>query len=358
MIDTKSIRNIDAKGKRVLVRVDFNVEFEDGKPKDAYKIRAVKETIDFILSNKGAKIALLSHIGRPKGKRVEELSFSGFCGEIGKILNKKIVFSSDCVGEEVEGKLNNLEEGQVLMLENVRFYMEEFENDDLFASKLAKNFDIYVNDAFSVSHRPHASLVKITEKLPSFFGFNFEQEVEKLSKLRKNYKKPTVAIIGGAKIETKLPVITFFAKNYDSVLLGGRLGIEAESRGLDFTKNVIIPKDYIDDSLDVGPETVSLFKIKIKKAKTIVWNGPLGKFEEEKYAGGTDSILKAIADNDSAYKVAGGGETVQVIEEAGFMKKFDFISTGGGAMLVFLSEGTLVALDSLQNQKLNLKSKK
>lgn len=347
----RSIRQADVEGKRILMRVDFNVEFDDGFPKETYKINSVRDTIDFLLSKKGVKIALLSHVGRPEGEKMEGLSFKNFFGEIGKVLDKKLIFVDDCVGDKVKDGLDILRSGRILILENVRFHVEEFENNIDFAGELAKNFDIYVNEAFSVSHRPHASLVKITEILPSFCGLHVEQEVERLSKIRENPERPSVAIIGGAKIETKFPMIKFFADSYDSVLVGGRLGIEAKNKGIVFPDSVIVPKDYIDGSLDVGPETVSLFKEKIRKSKTIIWNGPLGKFEDTRYARGTSEVLDAIVANKLAYKVAGGGETIQVIEEKGVIKKFDFVSTGGGAMLVFLAKGTLVALEALQNQK-------
>jgi len=351
-MELPNIKNADLEQKHILVRVDFNVKFGDGSPKEIYKIRAVKDTIDFLLPKKGVKIALLSHIGRPEGERIEELSFRDFCEEIGKILERELVFVSDCIGDEVKNKLENIKDGQILMLENVRFHTEEFENDTNFANKLAKNFDVYVNEAFGVSHRSHASLVKITEILPSFCGINVTKEVEKLNEIRKDPKQPAVAIIGGAKIKTKLPMINFFADSYDDILVGGKLGIEAENEGVTFSDNVIVPKDYIDDGLDVGPQTISLFTEKIKEAKVIVWNGPLGKFEDTRYSRGTTEILNAIVSNDKAYKVAGGGETIQTIEESGLIKKFDFISTGGGAMLVFFAEGTLPALEALQNQKL------
>jgi len=342
------IRMADLEGKRVLMRVDFNVEFENGKPKELHKIKAVKDTLDFVLSKKGVKVSLLSHLGRPE-KKSSEFSFRNFYKEIGIILERKPVFVSECVGGDVKKAMEKLEENGVLMLENVRFYREDEMEDAIFAGKLAENFDIYVNEAFGVSHRRHSSLVKIAEILPSFAGINLIKETEELANLREKFKKPAVAIIGGAKIETKVPLIDFFSKNYDQVLVGGKLGLEAEKQGLVFSENVFIPVDYLGNGLDIGPQTVDKFGTYIKEAKTILWNGPLGKFENPEFKKGTVEVLGKIILNKEAFKVAGGGETVQVLEEGGWLNEFDFVSTGGGAMLEFLVKGTLPALEALKH---------
>ncbi|MBU1178853.1 phosphoglycerate kinase [Patescibacteria group bacterium] len=352
------IRNANLEQKRVLARVDFNVEFSSrGEPKEKYRIGAVKKTIDFILSKKGIKLALLSHLGRPGGKD-KIYSFEPAVGAISKILGRRLVFAEDCAGDKVKEKLGKLEAGEILMLENVRFHKEEVENSGDFAEKLAENFDIYVNEAFSVTHRAQASIAKIVEFLPSFAGINFLEEIIALSNIRRGLEGPAVAIIGGIKIETKLPVINFFAENYDQILLGGRIGLEAENRKLNFPANVILPKDYLEQGFDIGPLAIKQFSEFIKNAKTIVWNGPLGQFEREEFFVGTKEIVKAIVKNKAAYKVAGGGETIQVLEKLDLIKNFDFVSTGGGAMLEFLAKGTLPALKALENQKLNLKSQK
>jgi len=341
------IKKADLENKHVLMRVDFNVEIEDGKIQEEYRIKSVKETIDFILSKSGVKLALLSHLGRPQGKD-EKFSFSKIYQEIGELLEKEIIFVDDCVGEKVKIALDNLGNDQILMLENVRFYKEEEKGDVDFAKKLAENFDIYINESFGVDHRNHASLTKITELLPFFAGLNLQKEVEELGKIQEDFERPAVAIVGGAKIETKLPVIKFFAEKYDWVLVGGKLGLEAEKQNITFPNNVILPEDYKGDGLDIGPRAIRIFDDYIPQANTIVWNGPLGKFEEREFSIGTEKLLEAIRKNRTAHKVAGGGETLQFLEERDALEEFDFVSTGGGAMLEFLVKGTLPALEALE----------
>lgn len=338
-----SIEKADFRGKRVLVRVDFNVEFDGEKLEEKYRILAAKPTIDFISCQRGAQIALLSHLGRPAGFD-KKFSFENIYKKIGEIIGLELVFVDDCVGGKVAEALVNLKNGQVLMLENVRFYGEEEKGDEKFAEKLAANFDLYVNEAFGVSHRGHASLAKIGGFLPVCFGFNFKKEIEQLEKARDNFERPAVAIIGGAKIETKLPLINFLSKIYDYVLVGGKLGIEAESQKISFAENVILPEDYKDGDLDIGPETAKRFCSLISGAKMIVWNGPMGQFENPLFGEGTKIVLKAISGNKIAYKICGGGETVQFLEQNNAFDAFDFVSTGGGAMLKFLIEGTLPVL--------------
>ncbi len=341
------IRKADLEGKRILIRVDFNVEFENGKPKELHKIMAINGTLEHVLSNNEVKVALLSHMGRPKA-RSSEFSFGNFYKEIGNILNKDLVFVPDCIGEQVEAGLRSLKGRQALMLENVRFYKEDEDGDAGFAKKLAENFDIYINEAFGASHRSHSSLVNITEYLPSFAGLNLLKEVRELTSVRDGFERPAVALIGGAKIETKIPLIEFFSEKYDKVLVGGKLGLEAKKQGLKFKDNVSVPVDYLSDGLDIGPETVKKFRVSIKEAKTIVWNGPMGKFEDPEFRPGTVGVLREIVVNKKAKKIAGGGETIQFLEENDLLDQFDFISTGGGAMLEFLVKGTLPALEVLK----------
>lgn len=341
------IRKADLKGKRVLLRVDFNVEAEGGKLKEEYKIKSAKETIDFILSFTDVKLALLSHLGRPHQKE-EEFSFKNFCGQLENILDINLYFIDDCIGEKVKNAFMVLHDKRALMLENARFYEEEEAGDANFARKLAENFDVYVNESFGVDHRAHASLTTIIEFLPSFAGINLQKEALELSRARNSFEKPAVAIIGGAKIETKLPMIKFFAKNYDYVLIGGKIGLEAQKNKVILPANVILPIDYLADGLDIGPQTIEIFKKHIELAKTIVWNGPLGKFEDLAFAVGTKSIAEAVSFNAGAYKVAGGGETIQFLEQNNLMDKFNFISTGGGAMLEFFIKGTVPVLEALK----------
>ncbi len=352
-MELKVIKKESCVQKRVLMRVDFNVEFDpSGKPKEKYKIQAAKESIELVSGSQGAKLALLSHLGRPEGKD-EKFSFNNFYREIGSILGKELVFCDDCIGEKIAEVLKNLPEGKVLMLENVRFYKEDMEDSEDFARKLAANFDIFINEAFGASHREHASITGITKILPSFAGLNFEKEVRELSALRDNFGKPAIALIGGAKIETKVPVINFFAEKYENVLAGGKIGIEAQKQGISFPQNVLIPVDYQEGQKDIGPKTIQQFSEVLSQARTIIWNGPMGLFEEKPFDIGTDEVLKAIIKNEGAYKVAGGGETVQVLEEDDLIPKFNFVSTGGGAMLEFLAKGSLPGIDCLYDPEKN-----
>ncbi len=354
-----NIKKAKIKGKRVLMRVDFNVEFdENGRPSETYKIAAAKNTIEYILSKK-AKLALVSHLGRPAAVKTmagkpegwdKKLSFSNFYKALGKVLGRELVFVDDCVGEKVKKALDSLDDGKVLLLENVRFYREDTDGDKKFAGRLAENFDIFVNEAFGVSYNDHASVSKITDFLPSFAGLNFLKEIEELGRIRENFERPAIALIGGAKIETKVPVLKFFAEKYDWVLAGGRVGLEAQKQNIAFPSNVIVPKDYARENLDIGPQTIKEFSEVLKKAKTIIWNGPMGVFEKPPFEKGTMALVEAIIGNKSAFKVAGGGETVQVLEKNNLISKFDFISTGGGAMLEYLAQGTLPGIEALKDK--------
>ncbi len=345
----KKIQNADITNKRVLLRVDFNVAVENGEVKESFKIAAAKETLDYLLSKK-AKVALVSHFGRPDGKVVPEFSLAQLKDEVEKVLGVKIIFIEDCVGEKVKTGLENLRDGEVLLLENVRFYPGEETNDAEFAKKLAENFDIYVNDAFSVSHRDQSSVTGITKFLPSFAGLRLQKEIEEMEKVKEVPAHPAVAIIGGAKIETKLPVIKFFEEKYDYVLVGGKIANEAIDQKISFSGKVILPEDFEGENgerFDIGPKTREKFSAIIKSAKTIVWNGPLGKFEEEKYAGGTQAVFEAVVQS-GAYTLVGGGETLEILEKNNATPKISFVSTGGGAMLEYLGGGKMPGIDCLR----------
>ena len=335
--------------KKVLLRVDFNVAVENGKAKEGFKIAAAKETLEYLLEKK-CKVALVSHFGRPEGKVNPEFSLKQIENDIKNILAKEVFFIDDCISNEIGNKLEVLEENEVLLLENVRFYPGEEKNDADFAQKLSANFEIFINDAFSVSHRDQASVTGITKFLPSFAGFRLQKEIEEMEKIKNNFEKPAVAIIGGAKIETKLPVIKFFEEKYDHVLVGGKIANEALDQKIKFNDKVILPFDFIDDRLDIGPKTLEKFKEIIKSAKTIVWNGPTGKFEEEKYAVSSNEILKYILDSE-AYVLIGGGETLEILENNNAMDKIahkGFISTGGGAMLEYLGGEKMPGIEALR----------
>lgn len=353
----KKIQDADLENKRVLMRVDFNVAVENQDAKEKYKIFSSKETIDYILSQKGARLALVGHLGRPTAlknclisgetlshrtaEQIDPLfSLKQLADDAERILGIKVKFVPDCVGGRVKESVKNQKPGEVLLLENVRFYCNDEKNDLEFSRMLAENFDVFVNDAFSVCHRDQASVTGVAKILPSFAGFWLQREIENLDKVKNSPARPAVAIIGGAKIETKLPLIKFFEEKYDKILVGGKIAAEAENAGLSFSEKVLLPVDYAENQKDIGPKTVNIFKNVIKAAKTIVWNGPMGQFEEPPYDAGTKEILKAVVAS-GAYLVIGGGESVQVLEENNFIDKISFVSTGGGAMLEYLSGNEL-----------------
>ncbi len=355
-MEMKIIQEAEVKDKKVLLRVDFNVAVEGGSVRETYKIKACKESVDYLVSQ-GAKVALISHLGRPaavktlagepEGKPNPEFSFEQLADDIEKILGIRIKFISDCIGEKVKEGLDNLQGGEVLLLENVRFYPGEEANDQEFARKLGENFDIYINEAFSVCHRDQASVTGITKFVPSYAGFWLQKEIENLDKIKNNPEHPAVAIIGGAKIETKLPLINNFEKNYDNILVGGKVANEAIDQKLQFGEKVVLPIDFGNDRLDIGPETIDNFKLIISEAKTIVWNGPMGKFEEPEYATGTKEILNAVVES-GAYVLMGGGESVEILEKENAMDSISFVSTGGGAMLEYLSGNLMPGIEALK----------
>jgi phosphoglycerate kinase len=345
-MELKKIQDADLDGKKVLVRVDFNVAMEKNQVKEKFKIAAAKKTVDYLLK-KNCKIALISHLGRPQGKVDPKFSLGQIKDVVSESLGVRVNFIDDCIGDKVEEALENISSGEILLLENVRFYPGDEENSPEFSKELSENFDVFINDAFSVSHRNQASITGITKFLPSFAGFQLQKEITEMEKIKKDFAQPAVAIIGGAKIETKLPVIKFFEKNYDYVLVGGKIANEALDQKIDFSEKVILPVDFVDDRLDIGPETVKKFQAIIQKARTIVWNGPLGKFEEEKYSHGTLDVFQTLL-RSKAYKVVGGGETLEILEKNQDADKFDFVSTGGGAMLEYLSGGKMPGIEMLK----------
>lgn len=347
----KHIKNIDVTGRKILVRVDFNVEMNaaTGKLHETFKIAAAKETIEYLLSKEHTRVALVTHYGRPEGKPDMKYSVKPLIPEIEKILGRKMHFVPECIGEEVVRGLETLPENEILMLENVRFHKEEETRDFRFSQALASPFHLFVNDAFSVCHRNQASVTGITLCLPSYAGFQLEKEIINLDRIRQDPDHPAVAIIGGAKVETKLPLIQALEKNYDWVLVGGRVANEAIDLKIPFSPKVILPVDFESaERLDIGKETIKLFIEKIAGAKMIIWNGPVGKFEEPPYDHGTEAILQAILKSD-AFTVVGGGESLGVIEKLQCADKISFISTGGGAMLEYLSGKLLPGIEVLDH---------
>lgn len=344
----RSIESVDCADQRVLLRVDFNIEQSNiGEIEEHFRLDIVKKTVDLILAAPHVKLALLTHFGRPEGKPDPAYSVSQLVGAVERSLGRKVVFVPDCIGEPVTQALANLKEGEVLLLENVRFYPEEEKNDEAFAKKLAAPFSLYVNEAFSVCHRAHASVEAITRLLPSSAGLRLIKEITELDQVRFSPEHPAIAIIGGAKIETKLPLIAALEKNYDALLIGGKVANEALDQKLTFSDKVLLPKDFDSSArLDIGPQTIAYFTQIIGMAKTIIWNGPLGKFEEKPYDTGTDAILHAILESE-AYVVIGGGESLAVLEKASAIKNISFVSSGGGAMLEYLGGESLPGILAL-----------
>ncbi len=349
----KTIHNLNLKNKKVFLRVGFDVPLgDDGKidEKEDWRIKASLPTIRYLLE-KNCRIILATHLGRPKGKIVEKLSVEPIQEKLSQILNLPITMVSDCVGPQVKKTADKIRGGEILLLENLRFHQEEEKNDLDFAKKLANLAEIYINDAFSVCHRKHSSIVGIPEFLPSAAGLLLEKETKILFKALKNPKRPAIAIIGGAKIKTKLPVIASLAEKYNQVLIGGLTAVEARIENLKFDENVFLPDDFLEKNggkLDIGKKTIDKFHEIISTAKTIVWNGPMGKFEEKEYSFGTKKIAQAIAES-SAYKIVGGGDTIFALSQFGLIEQMDFVSTGGGSMLEFLSGKKLPGLEALKN---------
>ena len=388
----KFLRDLDVKDKRVLLRVDFNVPVgDDGlvDSKEDWRIEATLPTINYLLNQK-AKVILLSHLGRPKGRVVKSLRLDPIAQRLEKLLGQNIIKLDNCFSQEVEKQVKNLQAGEIILLENLRFYPGEEENDSDFVKQLAKLGEIYVNDAFGNVHRAHASMVGLPQYLPSCAGLLLEKEIKVLSEISDKAERPLMVIIGGVKISTKIKVIKNFLKKADGLILAGALANTVISaKGFAIGKSVSqkemieevkkleltniklhIPVDVVasvDPSgrapsrvaavgnteekemiLDIGPDTIRLFSRIISKAKTIIWNGPLGIFEVEKFAQGSRKIAQAVAQNDG-FSLVGGGETITLLEQLGLLKKINHISTGGGAMLKFLANEKLPGIESLKS---------
>lgn len=385
----KVLRDVIVKDKKVLVRVDFNVSLDEQKNVlDDFRIRATLPTIDY-LKQQNAKIILMAHFGRPKGKIVPESSLEPVRRKLESLLGQPVQLALDCVGAAVEQLAASMSGGDVLLLENLRFHSEEEKNDETFAKQLASLGEVFVNDAFGVSHRAHASVCAIVKFLPSCAGLLLEKEIKTLTAVRDNPQHPLCAVIGGAKISTKIKLIQSFLNKAEDVILGGALAntvlhaqgvaigrsffeaeISPELKKLELTSTRIhLPVDAVlcenqqgigsfrvgavgstgeeERILDIGPDSQKLFSSVIARAKMIVWNGPMGLFEAKSFDGGTIAIAEAII-NSGAYSVVGGGETVAFLEKLGFIDKFSFVSTGGGAMMEFLSGDELPGVVALE----------
>jgi len=344
----KTLKDFDFKNKRVLVRCDFNVPLDDkGLISDDFRIKQTIPSIEYLIK-KGAKLLLMSHLGRPEGKVIESLRLTPIQDKLMEYLDLSVAKANDCLGKEIEKWVQKMQPGEILLLENLRFHKEEEENEENFARELSKSGDIYINDAFGASHRSHASIVGIPKFLPSGIGFLLEKEVKILTDLMENPKKPLLAIIGGKKVETKVKLIDKISGIADFLLIGGLIQKEIKEKNiqLKYPQKIVEPIDGIDNK-DIGLKTIEIFKEKIKTAKTIFWNGPLGQIEEEKFAKGTEEIVKSILES-RAFSIVGGGETVEFINKIGLAEKFNHVSTGGGAMLEFLSGEKLPGLEVLK----------
>jgi len=391
-----SLEGLDYKGKRVFLRVDFNVPLDEkGNIRDDTRIRASLPTINYLLKKK-AKLIVASHLGRPKGKSDPKLSLKPVAKRLGELVSAEVIQAPDCIGEEVTNLKKKLKEGQILLLENLRFHAEETANDSCFAERLAQEVDYYVNDAFGTCHRAHASVLAITQYVKKkAAGYLLKKEVDYLSKAIHSPQKPYVAILGGAKVSDKIPVIENLLNKADDILIGGAMAytffnaqgfevgrslVEEDKKDLalmllekarEKKVNFCLPQDHILATaldpeakteavdafpfppelmgVDIGPKTVNKYSEIIAKAKTIVWNGPLGVFEIEKFSQGTKKIAQAVA-NSKAISIVGGGDTLAAVYKAGVSEKMTHISTGGGASLEFLANETLPGLEALEEK--------
>ena len=388
------ISDLDLSGKRVFIRVDFNVPLSDGRITDDTRIEAALASIRYVMDKRG-KLILASHLGRPKGKPEPKYSLRPVAVRLSELLKKTVLFAPDCVGPEVEKMVSDLPAGGVLLLENLRFHPEEEKNDAQFAKQLARLCDVYVNDAFGAAHRAHASTAGICAYVKqSAAGYLMQREIESLTHALTSAEKPYVAIVGGAKISDKIELIRNFIKIANTILIGGAMaytflranGIETgkslvEADKIDLAKDLLakaaaknvsiqLPLDHVvapslesasshvtsvsqtpsdQMGLDIGPETVRRYSDIIKSAKTIVWNGPMGVFENPKFAQGTFAIARAVADSN-AFSIVGGGDSAAAVAQSGVESKITHISTGGGASLEFLSGQKLPGVEALTDR--------
>ena len=391
-----TIKDLDLDGKKVFLRCDFNVPLDENQNiTDKTRIVASLPTINYILDH-NAKLILCSHLGRPKGEYKKELSLAPVAKELSKELNREVKLAKDIVGEDAKNLVNNMKNGDVVLLENVRFDKREEENDPEFAKELASLADVYVNDAFGTCHRAHASTAGIASYLPSAVGFLIEKELKVLGDALSNPQRPFLAILGGSKVSTKIGVIDSLLDKVDTLLIGGGMAYTfykamgynvgnsiCENDKLDLAKeimqkakdknvNLLLPVDNVIakeaseeaeskvvsfkeipdewEGFDIGPKTIEIYKEEIKKAKTILWNGPVGLFEVNQFAKGTNELAKCLASLEGVTTIIGGGDSAAAVTKAGLADKMTHISTGGGASLEFIEGKKLPGIEAIQDK--------
>jgi len=394
-MNKKTVRDIDVKGKKVLVRCDFNVpQDENGNITDNRRIVSALDTIKYLLDN-NAKVILCSHLGRPKGEIKPEFSLKPIAAELSKLLKKEVKLAKDVVGEDAKKLIDNMVDGEIVLLENVRFHREETDNDPEFSKKLASFAEIFVNDAFGTAHRAHSSTAGVADFLPAVSGFLIEKELNFMGDALNNPKRPFMAILGGRKVSDKIGVIESLLEKVDTLMIGGAMAYTffkamgygvgnsiCELDKLDLAKELMekakqkgvklmlpvdtrIGKEFKPDTeskvvkyteipdewegYDIGDETIKMYIEELSKAKTVVWNGPVGLFEFDQFAVGTNSLAKALGDLD-AVTIIGGGDSAAAIEKLGIADKFSHILTGGGASLEFLEGKKLPGIECLENK--------
>jgi len=394
-MEKKTVKDVELKGKKVLVRCDFNVPMDEEKNiTDNTRIVAALPTIKYLIEQNCA-IILCSHLGRPKGEFKPEFSLKPVAKELSKLLDKEIIMANDVIGEDAKQKAKELKPGQIMLLENVRFHREETDNDPEFAKELASMAEIYVSDAFGAVHRAHSSTAGVAVYLPAVAGFLIEKELKFLGKALDNPERPFVAILGGAKVSDKIGVIDSLLEKVDTLMIGGGMAYtffkaqgyevgnsiceldkldlakelmkKAEEKGVKFilpidtkigkefkpdtesktVKYTEIPSEW--EGFDIGEETIKMFSEELRKAKTVVWNGPLGLFEFEQFAIGTNEIAKVLSEIDGT-TIIGGGDSAAAVKKAGLEEKMSHISTGGGASLEFLEGKKLPGIECLQDK--------
>jgi phosphoglycerate kinase len=384
-----TIRDVDWRGKTALVRVDFNVPMQDGRVADDTRIRAALPTLNY-LRQQGARVVLLSHLGRPDGKVNAKYSLRPIASRLGELLGSPVPFGEDCVGQPAQAAVRAIGPGEVVLLENVRFHPEEEQNAPAFAADLAKLGDTFVNDAFGTAHRAHASTEGLAHHLPAVAGLLMEKEIVSIGSALDNPKRPFVAIVGGAKVSSKLAVLENLMDRVDRLLIGGGMANTfLKARDLEVGRSLLeeelvptakellsragkvaLPQDVVvttdlksadaatrvvaadaagaDDIIaDIGPATISAFAAEISRAGTVLWNGPMGVFEDPRFSAGTVAIANAMAESH-ATTIVGGGESVQAVEQAGVAEKLSHVSTGGGASLEFIEGKVLPGVAALR----------